>query len=135
MHFHHWIAVAAAGFALNAPAFAQDQDLSDPFDVISPGVLFKGLIREDDVTLLFKHLRESLAAAARGESSRESEALNRRSEEMGRELAARGSVLMGALLSGFESAAKKALREGLGEASPKPAPPGNALFPNAATID
>lgn len=107
------LAVAIAGLALNAPAIAQEA--RDPFDALNVEALFKGLIREDDVTLLFRHLRESMAAAARGETPQESEALNRRSEEISRDAFARGSVLMGVLLNAFESAAKQAIREGFGE--------------------
>ena len=69
--------------------------------------MFKDIIREQDVTLLFGHLRESLAAAQRGEAPPESEALNRRAEQIQRDLSARSSVLMGALLSAFESTAKR----------------------------
>ena len=54
-----------------------------------------------------------MAAAARGEEARESEALKQRAEVIQREVAARGSVLMAVLLTAFESAARQAVREGL----------------------
>ena len=84
------------------------------FDRIDPEVLFKGLIRENDVSLLFQHLRESVAASARGEEAQQSEAMKHRSEQIQREIAARGSMLLSALLTAFESAARQAVREGLG---------------------
>jgi len=111
MHARHFIAAVLAGLMLHAPAFAHEPRV--PLDAIIFETLFKGVVREDDVTLLFKHLRESTAAAARGdEVPREPEALTRRSEEIGREMAKRGGVLMDALLSAFEKAARQAIREG-----------------------
>lgn len=131
MRFHHWTAAALACLALSTPAAAQSKDAFDAFEAINPDVLFKGLIREEDITLLFRHLRESMAAAARGETPPESDAVQRRSEEIGHEAFARGSVLMGVMLSAFEAAAKQALREGFGEARPRhvPAPVYPSPFP------
>ncbi len=126
MNIRYLLATAAAGLALSLPAGAQSKDPIDAFEVINPEVLFKGIIREDDVTLLFDHLRESIAATARGEEPQESAAMKRRAEQIQREVAARGSVLVGVLLSAFEAAAKQAVREGLGEFSSKriaPLPP------------
>lgn len=121
-HIFAMIAVAAA-VSVSSAVLAQSKDPLEKLDTISPEQLFKGILREEDVTLLFRHLRESMAAAARGEEARESEALNRRSQEISRELTARGSVLMGAMLSAFEAAAKQALREGFSERTPQPATP------------
>lgn len=110
------IGIAALGLTLASPVYAQSKDAFDRLDAIAPETLFKGVIREDDATLLFRHLRESLTAAARGEAPRESEAFERRSAEIGRELTQRGSVLMSALLDAFEGAVKQAIREGFGDA-------------------
>lgn len=119
MKLRHLLSIAAIAFSL--PAAAQSRDARDPFDAafdrINPEALFKGLIREDDVSLLFQHLRESMAASARGEEAQQSEAMKRRSEQIQRDVAARGSVLLSALLTAFESAARQAVREGFGSAS------------------
>ena len=126
MKLHHVTCVAAAAavsMALSLPAAAQSKDPFDALEAIHPEVLFKGIIREDDVTLVFRHLRDSMAAAARGEEAQESEAMKRRSEQIQHEIAARGGVLLGALLSAFEAAAKQAIREGFGEFSGRPAAP------------
>ncbi len=129
MKLRHLMCVAVAGVAFSVPAAAQSKDPFDAFEAINPEVLFKGIIREDDVTLVFRHLRESMAAAARGEEAQESEAIKQRTEQIKREVAARGSVLMGALLSAFEAAAKQAIREGFGEFSGRPAVPRESPFP------
>lgn len=115
MNFRILFGLVAVGLALSAPATAQTKDPFAAMDVISPELLFKGVIREDDVSLLFRHMRESMAASARGEVAVPSEAMKLRSEEIQREIAARGSVLMGVLLTAFEQAAKQAIREGLGD--------------------
>ena len=52
-------AVMATGL-LSLPAAAQSKDAFDAFDAINPEALFKGLIREDDVSLLFQHLRDTV---------------------------------------------------------------------------
>jgi hypothetical protein len=125
MSFRRLICVALAGFsmaAISLPAAAQSKDALDVFESFNPEVLFKGLIREDDVSLLFRHLRESMAASARGEEAQPSEAMQRRSEQIQREVAARGSVMVGVLLSAFEQAARQAVREGLSEFRGRPAP-------------
>ena len=116
---HRWFGVAAALALTSLPAHAADNEPFEKLEAISPEQLFKGILREDDVTLLFKHVRESMAAAARGEEAHESEALRRRTEQIEREVAARGSVLVGVLLNAFEAVAKQAVREGLGDLSPR----------------
>ena len=124
MRLRYLMGIAAASVALSQPATAFDKDPFEKLESINPEVLFKGIIREDDVTLLFQHLRESMAAAARGEEAQESEAVKRRTEAIQREVAARASVAAGALLSALESAAKQMVREGLSEFSTRvPVPP------------
>ena len=136
MKFRHLMCVAAAGVMFSLPAAAQNKDPFERLESINPEVLFRGLIREDDVSLLFRHLRESMAASARGEEAQESEAMKRRTEQIQREVAARGSVLMGVLLSAFEQAAKQAVREGLSEFSGKPAAPRGSVYPpRSGSID
>ncbi len=128
MKIRHLLCAAAACIAFSLPAAAQSKDAFDAFDAINPEVLFKGLIREDDVSLLFQHLRESMAASARGEEALPSEAMQRRTDQIQREAAARGSVLLSVLLTAFESAARQAVREGLGEFSSRPKSR-NSVFP------
>jgi hypothetical protein len=127
------LGLVVAGLALSAPVAAQSTQIKDPFDAleaINPEVLFKGIIREDDVSLLFKHVRESMTASMRGEEPRESAAITRRTEEIQRELATRGTVLVGVLLSAFESAARQAIREAMTDmSSRKPRPPHPASPP------
>ena len=138
MKLHHVTCVAAAAavsMALSLPAAAQSKDPFDAFEAINPEVLFKGIIREDDVTLVFRHLRESMAAAARGEEAQESEAMKRRTGQIQREVAARGHVLMGVVLSAFEAAAKQAVRERFGEFSGKPAVPRGSVYPHSGSLD
>lgn len=131
MKRRHLLTVAAASLAFSLPAAAQSRDPFDAaFDRINPEALFKDLIREDDVSLLFQQLRESMAASARGEEAQQSEAMKRRSEQIQREVGARGSVLLSALLNAFESAARQAIREGLGGAGGFDAkPPRESPFP------
>jgi hypothetical protein len=117
MDLRYLLAITFAGLALSQPVIAQERDPFEKFEAINPEMLFKGIIREDDVLLLFKHVRESVAASARGEVPRESEAVTRRSEEIQREVAIRGSVLVDALLSAFESAARQAIREAMNDMS------------------
>lgn len=125
MNFRHIFAMIslATAASVSAAALAQSKDPFEKLEVIRPEQLFKGIIREGDVSLLFRHLRESMAAAARGEEARESEALNRRSQEISRELASRGSELLGMMLSAFEAAARQAIREGLSNSTALPAHP------------
>jgi hypothetical protein len=121
---HTAAVLALTQISLTAQAQAQARDPLDKRDPVTPQAVLKDIIREEDVTLLFKHLRESMAAAARGEEAQESEALQRRAEQIQRDLAARGSVLMGALLTAVEVEAKRALRELLRETPPRATPGG-----------
>ena len=114
MNLRYLMVAAVAGTALSLPVAAQ-QDPFEKLDAIRPEVLFKGVLREDDVILLFSQLRTSMAAAVRGEEARPSEAVTRRAEEIQREIAVRGSILMGEMLSAFESAARQAVREALND--------------------
>lgn len=122
MNFRYLLGVAVVGITLSAPAAAQSKVPFANLDAIQPEMLLKGVIREDDVSLLFKHIREQMAASARGEDVKPSDAMIRRTEEIQREIAMRGTVLMGVLLSVFEQAARQAVREGLGDSFAPPAP-------------
>lgn len=85
MNLRYVLGIAVAGIALSQPVAAQEGDPFEKFEAIDPAVLLKDLIREDDVSLLFKHVRGSMAATARGEEPKESEAVTRRTEEIQRE--------------------------------------------------
>lgn len=131
MNFRYLMAAVATvvSMALSFSAAAQSKDPFETFERINPEALFKGIIREDDVSLLFRHLRESMAAAARGEEAQESEAMKRRTEQLQRQIAARGSVVVSMLLDAFEQAAKQAAREGFDEYSGEPKVQRESPFP------
>ena len=89
MGIRYFLGAAVLCLAVNLPANAQvSTPENSPFEkleTIAPEVLFKGLIREDDVSLLFQHLRESMAASTRGEEALPGEAMKRRSEQIQRD--------------------------------------------------
>ncbi|MBM3341032.1 MAG: hypothetical protein FJY56_02820 [Betaproteobacteria bacterium] len=58
-----------------------------------------------------------MAAAARGEAPRDAEVFNCRAEEIGGDITKRGAILVKALLSVFETAARRAVREGLSDSA------------------
>ena len=80
-----WRIALAATVLISAglqPAMAQQRDPFERLEGLSPETLLKGILREDDVSLLFCHLRESIAASARGERAEHSGAINRRTEQI-----------------------------------------------------
>lgn len=116
------VAIAALGLALAGPVQAEEK--SDPFAqleaLLSSGVLVRGVVREEDVTLLFDHLRAAMLAASQGrEAPPPPEALGRRGEEIAGELKARGTLASLLLLNAFETATRQAVRE-LQAAPPAP---------------
>ena len=122
MRLRSMIAAAVLALAFAAPSRAGDKP--DPFAQLEPliasGALFQGLVREEDVALLFSHLRAALAASRHGlEAPAPPEALDRRAQEIAAELRARGTLAGLLLLTSFEAAARQALRE----AFPAPAAP------------
>ncbi len=131
MKLRRFLYVAVAGLTLNLPVSASE---TDPFDkvesTINPEALFRGVIREDDVSLLFRHIRQSIAAAARGEEVRDSEELMQRQEVIAHEIALRSSVVADALLNAFEAAARQAVREEFGATKPRELPRLEATFPD-----
>jgi len=110
-----WIAIALFGVACAAPAQAGEK--ADPFAqveaLLNPGVLLQGVVREEDVSLLFAHLRAALLAAREGREAPAPEELNRRMEAIAAEMKTRGTLAGLLLLTAFEAAARQALREGL----------------------
>ena len=95
------------------PVSAADRDpLSGVERLLNPQLLFGGVVREADVSMLFDHLRATLAASAAGrEPPPMPEALARRFDEAGGELRQRGTLLGLALSYGAERALREALRE------------------------
>lgn len=122
MNLHITLSAAVLTVACLQPAWAQQRDPFERLEGLSPEMIFKGLLREDDVSLLFRHLRESIAAAARGEEAEPSEAIKRRAEQIQREAAVRGALFASAVLSALEQAARDAIREGMRE-PPRRTPP------------
>ena len=113
MNLHRQMAVLVLGAVLAAPLQAAERDpLSGLEGLLTPQVLLGGLISENDVNLLFAHLRESMLATADGrEPPAMPAALSQRIEAAGSELRVRGA-LMGLVLSQFmERAVRDAVRD------------------------
>jgi hypothetical protein len=117
------LVMGALGLALAAPAHAQEQARPDPFArldaLLASGALVRGIVGEDDVTLLFDHLRASILAASQGrEAPLPPEALTRRGEEIATEAKVRGTAASLLLLDAFEAVARQTVRDIL--AAPPP---------------
>lgn len=112
-----WIAAALLALACAVPAHAGEKP--DPFaqveSLLNPGVLLQGVVREEDVSLLFAHLRAALLASYEGREAPPPEELNRRAEAIAAELKSRGTLAGLLLLTAFEAVAKQALREALAD--------------------
>jgi hypothetical protein len=80
---------------------------------LDPRVLLHGMVRDEDMALLFAHFRNALLAAYEGREPPSSDELNQRMEAIGGELRARGLFAGMMLLATFEAAARQALREAL----------------------
>ena len=111
------IAASVLMLGLAAPACAQEKP--DSFvrieQLLDPKVLLQGVVREEDVSLLFAHLRAALLASSQGRDAPATEELNRRMEAISAELKSRGTLAGLLLLTAFEAAARQALREALAE--------------------
>ena len=117
------IVMGTLGFALAAPAQAE-QKTADPFAqldaLMRSGALVRGVVREDDVTLLFDHIRAGILAASQGrEAPPPPEAIARRGEEIATELKVRGTAASLILLNAFETVTRQVVRDIL--AAPPPA--------------
>ena len=114
------IAASVLMLGLAAPACAQEKP--DSFvrieQLLDPKVLLQGVVREEDVSLLFAHLRAALLASSQGRDAPATEELNRRMEAISAELKSRGTLAGLLLLTAFEAAARQALREVLVEPVP-----------------
>lgn len=113
MKLQNLMPVLALGAVLSMPALADDRNpLAGLEPLLAPQVLFGGLVTEDDVTLLFAHLRAAMRAAAEGrEPPPPPAALNRRIETAGEELRARGTLVGLALSVAMERVVRDAVRE------------------------
>ena len=110
--------------ALAAPAHAQQQPKADPIAqleaLLGSGALVRGVVGEEDVTLLFDHIRATILAASQGrEAPPPPEAFARRGEEIATELKVRGTAASLLLLNAFETVTRQAVRDIL--AAPPPA--------------
>lgn len=117
MRARQCIAMVLLGLACAAPAHAGEKP--DPYARIeaplNPGVLLQGVVREEDVSLLFAHLRAALLASYEGREAPPPEQLNRRAAAIAAELKTRGTLAGLLLLVAFEVAARQALREALAD--------------------
>ena len=91
---------------------------------VGPERLMHGAIRESDVPLLMDYLRAAMLAAAEGrEPAPPPEELQRRAEELGAELRARGTLAALLALSALERQAKALIRQDAPPAYRKSLPP------------
>lgn len=113
MKLKNLIPALVLGAVLSAPALADQRDpLAGLEPLLTPQLLFGGLVTESDVTLLFAHVRAAMLAAADGrEPPPLPEALNRRIETAGEELRVRGTFIGLALSVAMERAVRDAVRE------------------------
>ena len=124
MRLTSMIAVAASiltlGLGFAAPAGAGEK--ADPFariePLLDPAILLQGVVREEDVSLLFAHLRAALLASYQGREAPAPEELNRRLDAISGELRARGAIAGLLMLTAFEAAAREAMREALTPPAP-----------------
>ena len=104
------VCALCASFLVLAPAVAEDS--RDALARLESGEMWRGLAREQDVSLLFGYLRSALAAAVEGrEAPPVPEALTGRVEAMGQALKAQGALAALALLAALERRAQRALRD------------------------
>jgi len=116
MRLYPLFVVAALGAVLAAPAHAQQEKRIDPFSqldvLLGSGALVRGIVNEDDVTLLFDHVRASILAASQGrEAPPPPEAFARRAEEIAGEVKVRGTAASLILLNAFEGVARQVVRD------------------------
>src|SRR5262245_23455520 len=114
-----FIAASFMMLGLAGPACAQEKDSRVRVEpMLDPKVLLQGVVREEDLALLFAHLRAALLASYQGRDAPAPEELNRRMEAISGELKTRGALAGLLLLTAFETAARQALREALVEPAP-----------------
>ena len=100
------VLVLALGFSFAGAASAAESFL--PFDPNRP---LEGVVRPDDVSVLFDYLREAYTATLEGREPPRGDALQRRAEAIGEEIRLRGNVAGILLLNVLEKSVKEILRE------------------------
>ena len=110
MDFRRITAMSLLSLAVALPAAAGETKEADPFARIDPALFFQGVVTERDVTLLFDHLRLSLAAAAAGREPPPAPELEQRAAAIGDQLRLRGALFGLVMLNALEARAKEALR-------------------------
>lgn len=123
MRFGYIIAAFLFGLSLETPAVAADRD---PLDRLDPEVLFKGVVSERDVSLLFDYLKSAMLAAVEGREAPAPEALHQRAETLGKEFKLRGALAAWALLDALEASANEELRRPI---VPRMLPPTTPFMP------
>ena len=129
MRHIRWAAAILTGLACTGPCLAEP--LSGPAArldaqieaMLERGELLRGVVTEQDVALLFSHLRAVLLAASTGGEAPSAAEINRRAEAIGRELKARGMLAGLLLLTALEAQAREWVREAPARAVPPPARP------------
>lgn len=113
-----FVLLLAATLALPARAAGSDP-LAALEPLLTPRALLGGVVREQDVSLFFDHVRATMLAAAEGrEAPPPPEELLRRLESAGGELRLRGTLIGLALSHALERSIRDVLREW---SQPKPA--------------
>lgn len=110
MDFRRMAAVLLLSLPAALPAVAGETKEADRFARIDPALFFQGVLTERDVTLLFDHLRLSLAAAAAGREPPPAPELEQRAAAIGDQLRLRGTLFGLVMLNALEARAKEALR-------------------------
>ena len=113
MKLRHVTSVLLAVAALSAPVHAAEREpVAGQEYLLTPQLLLGGLVNENDVSLLFAHLRASMLATAEGrEPPPMPAALNQRMETAGGELRVRGTLIGIALSQVMERAVRDAVRD------------------------
>ena len=96
MRFVSTVLVAASVLMLGFAAPACAQEKPDPVvrieQLLDPKVLLQGVVREEDLSLLFTHLKAALLASYQGREAPAPEEFNRRMEAISGELKSRGAL-------------------------------------------
>ena len=113
MKLRRLLSALVAGAVLSATAHAAERDpIAGLESLLTPQLLLGGLGTDNDVSLLFAHLRASMLATAEGrEPPPMPAALSQRIETAGGELRVRGTLIGLALSQVMERAVRDALRD------------------------
>ena len=117
MRHVRWAAVILTGLACTGPCLAEPLSapaarLDAQIDaMLERGELLRGVVTEQDVALLFSHLRSVLLAASTGGAAPSPDEISRRAEAIGKELKARGMLAGLLLLTALEAQAREWVRE------------------------